>query len=186
MIVGMLLLAYIQAHFGTIASSWMLVVVVLLLYLVFFVDPVIYLVRMPESTESLMHQTTQSYGLQQERHTDWTVNRQICFLGPFLYLTLLIDPIICIVGVVGVCPVLQHPWKAHGLNCEQMNVFSGAFSVSYFFIDPVICIVVVKKRQPSGCNIMAGTRTELWTDKCIFWGLFCISLSSLILSYALL
>ena len=47
-LIGMLLITYIQSHFGTIASSWVLVVVVLLLYLVFFVDPVIYLVRMPE------------------------------------------------------------------------------------------------------------------------------------------
>ena len=47
-LIGMMLIAYIEHNFGVIASSWVLAVVLLLLYLVFLVDPVIYLVRMPE------------------------------------------------------------------------------------------------------------------------------------------
>ena len=47
-LVGMLLITIIERSFGLVVMSWTLAVVVLLLYLVFVVDPVIYLLRMPE------------------------------------------------------------------------------------------------------------------------------------------
>ena len=47
-LVGMLLITIIENVYGYTVRSWSLVSVVFLLYLVFVVDPVIYLVRMPD------------------------------------------------------------------------------------------------------------------------------------------
>ena len=47
-LVGMVLITFIERRFGFTVMSWTLVIVVFLLYLNFLVDPVIYMLRMPD------------------------------------------------------------------------------------------------------------------------------------------
>ena len=52
-LVGMLLITIIERSYGHIVMSWTLATLVLLLYLVFVVDPVIYILRLPEVRQVL-------------------------------------------------------------------------------------------------------------------------------------
>ena len=52
-LVGMLLITIIERRFGPMVMNWTLAVVVLLLYLVFVVDPVIYIFRLHEARDVL-------------------------------------------------------------------------------------------------------------------------------------
>ena len=61
-LVGMMLITFIEQKFGRLVRSWILVIVVMLLYLVFFVEPVIYMCRMPDVRKLLKDKFTKVFG----------------------------------------------------------------------------------------------------------------------------
>ena len=60
-LVGMLLITVIERQFGPVVMSWTLACVVLLLYLVFVVDPVIYVLRLPEARQVLKQRMQRAF-----------------------------------------------------------------------------------------------------------------------------